>query len=1022
MSKKNLTGVYTAPAHLVEVEEEQEDRHFVTKGDYNNQRYNRKLDMDIQTYKERMALVREANEAKAITNELKEIEPPRKKQKAIEQDDILAEEKAKSDTETPETDLEVKDSKLVPFIPIIHGIQLTDEVLSKLLPPGYVAAAVPEGYSAMVELYVPPETVATADLTELPEFEGIPLKREDTKHFGALVKQNGALTSPDDKRRLRAMELVFRAKNGQPPVRRKALRQLGSSANSLGVSAIFGIVLPLMLEPALEDAERHVLTKLLGRVVYQLDDKVRPYTHKIIAAVAPLLIDEDMTLRLEARDAVSAVSKAAGLANIVASLRPDLDHADEYVRNLTARVFAVVATTLGLVKVLPFVKAVMRLKKSWQARHTGIRIIHHLCVLLGGGNGALIIPYLAHLVEVLGPGLSDELLQVRTATANTFAQLAESVHPYGIEAFEPMLEPAWAGLKHHRGRGLAAFLRCIGSLVPLMSHNAAYSEYSNYYTRELMQVMTREFSSPDDEMRRAMLKVLVTLPVSRTIFPNFRRQVVGPFLQHFWTRRIALDQIARLVVDATALLAQRLDVAGMLELLTPFAKDANENLRRMASDALNKIVKNNPNELVELTSEAALVDAVLYAFQEQNQPHPVYLLTVTTVCRTLGTRLQPHVPVIISTVLYRLKNSDPAIRQQSADLVAAVAPVLGDQTVIRKLILFLYELLGEVYPEVLGSIVSALYGCIDTLDRDTLLALDNPSVNMLLPTLTPILKNRHEKVQEQCIRLVGLIAKKNAESINAREWMRVCFDLLDMLKSQRKRIRVAANATFGHIANTIGPQDVLAMLLNNLRVQERQLRVCTAVAIGIVAETCAPFTVLPALMNEYRVPDKNVQNGVLKALSFLFEYIPGLMTKDYLNAITPLLEDALTDRDQVHRQTAATVVCHIALNCVGVTNDYHDVFVHFLNLVVPNLYELSPHVAIRIVECVTALRVVLGPGVFFNYVWPGLFHAAKKVRAPYWKIYNAAYVQSCDAIVPYYPLLDTMPDTSYNVDELDIWL
>lgn len=69
----------------------------------------------------------------------------------------------------------------------------------------------------------------------------------------------------------------------------------------------------------------------------------------------------------------------------------------------------------------------------------------------------------------------------------------------------------------------------------------------------------------------------------------------------------------------------------------------------------------------------------------------------------------------------------------------------------------------------------------------------------------------------------------------------------------------------------IGPHDVLATLLNNLKVQERQLRVCTTVAIAIVAETCAPFTVLPAIMNEYRVPEINVQNGVLKALSFMFE-------------------------------------------------------------------------------------------------------------------------------------------------------
>lgn len=93
----------------------------------------------------------------------------------------------------------------------------------------------------------------------------------------------------------------------------------------------------------------------------------------------------------------------------------------------------------------------------------------------------------------------------------------------------------------------------------------------------------------------------------------------------------------------------------------------------------------------------------------------------------------------------------------------------------------------------------------------------------------------------------------------------------------------------------LSPHDVLATLLNNLKVQERQNRVCTTVAIAIVAETCSPFTVLPALMNEYRVPELNVQNGVLKSLSFLFEYI-GEMGKDYIYAVTPLLEDALMDR------------------------------------------------------------------------------------------------------------------------------
>ena len=101
--------------------------------------------------------------------------------------------------------------------------------------------------------------------------------------------------------------------------------------------------------------------------------------------------------------------------------------------------------------------------------------------------------------------------------------------------------------------------------------------------------------------------------------------------------------------------------------------------------------------------------------------------------------------------------------------------------------------------------------------------------------------------------------------------------------------------------------------------QERQNRVCTTVAIAIVAETCSPFTVLPALMNEYRVPELNVQNGVLKSLSFLFEYI-GEMGKDYIYAVTPLLEDALMDR--YGRRPPASTDQSVPHTCVSVLEVY----------------------------------------------------------------------------------------------------
>jgi hypothetical protein len=61
-------------------------------------------------------------------------------------------------------------------------------------------------------------------------------------------------------------------------------------------------------------------------------------------------------------------------------------------------------------------------------------------------------------------------------------------------------------------------------------------------------------------------------------------------------------------------------------------------------------------------------------------------------------------------------------------------------------------------------------------------------------------------VQENCIDLVGRIADRGASFVPAREWMRICFELLDMLKAHKKAIRRATVNTFGYIAKAIGPQ------------------------------------------------------------------------------------------------------------------------------------------------------------------------------------------------------------------------
>lgn len=727
------------------------------------------------------------------------------------------------------------------------------------------------------------------------------IKPEDHQFFKDLIEQTDEdITDPETLKKRKIKKLLLKIKNGTPQQRKQALRHITDKARDFGPGPLFEIILPLLMVPTLEDQERHLLVKVIDRILYKLDDLVRPYVHQILVVIEPLLIDKDYYANIEGREIISNLAKAAGLVTMITTMRPDIDHHDEYVRNSTAKALSIVASALGIPSVLPFLRAVCRSKKSWEARHTGIKTISHIAILMR----CAILPHLKDLIDSIKHGLTDEFPRVRTVTALALAALAESSAPYGIESFDDVLKPLFYGIRSHRGPTLGAFLKAIGFIIPLMD-----PEYASYYTKEVMGILIREFCSPDQAMKIVVLKVVKQCVPTEGVEPNYIRDEILPeFFKQFWIKRMALDKTNyRNLVDTTVEIAQKVGGAEIIARIVGDLTDESEAFRKMTMETIEKIVAIMGVSDIDTNLEKILIDGMVFSFQEQNTEDTLVLLNCFgTVINSLGLRVKPYLNSICSIIRWRLNLKSAKGRQQAADLISRIAVVMkqcGEEDLMGFLGQVLFEYLGEEYPEVLGSILGALKAIVNVIGMTKM----TPPIKDLLPRLTPILRNRHEKVQENTIDLVGRIADRGAEYVSAREWMRICFELLEMLKAHKKGIRRATVNTFGYIAKAIGPQDVLHTLLNNLRVQERQNRVCTTVAIAIVAETCLPFTVLPALMNEYRVPELNVQNGVLKALSFLFEYISE-MGKDYIYAVTPLLEDALMDRDLVHRQTACTVV------------------------------------------------------------------------------------------------------------------
>ncbi|KAK8802056.1 hypothetical protein WA158_006451 [Blastocystis sp. Blastoise] len=392
---------------------------------------------------------------------------------------------------------------------------LSDEDLDSLIPKGYMIVEPPPSYHAKTNrsnIFATPTPMSTPGFimadTPTKEMYGIatpivqdvPIFDEDQQFFGKLLTEvDDESLSKEEARNRKIMTLLLRIKNGEPAQRKLALKQITEKALEFGAGPLFEQILPILMSQSIEVQQRHLMVKVIDRILYKLEATVRPYVHKILIVIEPMLIDEDKYARIEGREIISNLAKAVGKAQMISTLKPDIDSDMEQVRNTTSRAFAVVASALGIHELVPFLKAVCNTKKSWKSRHTGIKTIQQIAVLVG----CSVLPHLNQLVECVKEGLKDEEPKVRTMAAMAISALAEASYPYGYESFDPLIKDLDEGIKTLRGKPLAAFIKAIGFIIPLMRADDA-----NKYVSNILNILIREFQTPDEQLKKVVLKVV----------------------------------------------------------------------------------------------------------------------------------------------------------------------------------------------------------------------------------------------------------------------------------------------------------------------------------------------------------------------------------------------------------------------------------------------------------------------------------------------------------------------------------
>ena len=911
--------------------------------------------------------------------------------------------KNSTQTDAPRTIVISQPIKKVQRI-LSNDVELTDDYLNSVLPSrGFKIIPPPPNY-------IPVKRAPRADPARQESNPGLPRVPDEFMKLYTDLRPDDELSSDEQKERL-CMKLLIQMRDGNTRLRKLSMRYMVTHAESFGAQLIFSKLLPLFASNTIGQQERHTLAKLLDRLMYRLADKMASYVPPLLGVVGKMLVDNDPVARAEAREITTNLAKIGGLSVVIKSLRASIDSPDKATRTIAAQTLATAAYALGVPSIFPFVRALVKTNRDWKFKQVGVRILNNVAFLSGNG----ILPFLPDMIEIIQEALASDNSVVVKNAISCITAMAEAVAPHGGKFFEAVVADIWNGIRNQGT--FTVCMKCAGSLLTTMDQGTAARNFA-----EIRNVILRVFNNGTNEAKLTCLVVFEQALKKGIIDTKGIEDIIPSFFASFWNLKSTLDtRIQRHLAPITVEIAKRSTMINVVNYLFNDFKQQPADYRRLVIETFDHLIDECGTENLLESKIYQIVDDLVFAFEdikEDSRREMLYTKCLSSFVQKLGTRVLPMLDQIKDLIYDRISHPNSHMRKLSAELLAIFAESFVKCNKTEVLLHFygvLQEFLGEEYPEVLAAILDATNAMICVLDAKQL----KPPPDDIVSRLVPILKNRHDKVAYSCVMLIKNLSIKSSDLVHKKEWLRICFELLEMLRAEKKKVRTAAVETFSYIAKVIGPFDVLLSLLNNLQVQERQIRICTTAAIAVLAENCGPYNILPALMNEYRTPDVNVQNGALKGLQFLFQTI-GPQCADYCYAVVPLLTHALIERDPVHRQIACLAVKNFTIGCFAAGKQ--DAIIHLLNHLMPNIFETTLHFIDAVIDALEAMQLTLGPGIILQYVMNGLFHPARKARSQFWRIYNNLVIYSGDSLVPYYPLLQNTQSNNYHRDEFDVFI
>jgi splicing factor 3B subunit 1 len=628
---------------------------------------------------------------------------------------------------------------------------------------------------------------------------------------------------------------------------------------------------------------------------------------------------------------------------LVEVFEEDISSPEIHIREAVSKVFGAYAVHHGFEGAKALLEA-LSASTRYETRNTCIRTVISICTFLGKS----VLQALDSVLELLSGLLLDMDRLIRVDSCNALSVVFNLIKPYRSTRTSSVFFLLRKQALSAHGTEFDAILR---SMSFLCIENKDFAEITYRLLKTVgarssteIKVFERICGSIDPEEARGYFKGL--LPIAFSQNPEASR----PFIVSLCVHMCRHSDISQII------------------------------LRHYGDPRLVNVISEIFSKARDLDLDdvdaAAYYDSLLAALRSGNE------VTLRLLEPLVNKKfLRPNfVQTLVQEGMKWFRNPDPTVRTRGLAVVKELSMFMDRKDVVYCGCI-LFENLSEPDKHVLSFVLRALCSLYNSHRFK--------GAGEIVPGILPVLKAGDARTSEAAVALLRSVcanASGECHGISSREWLRIAYELVDVLASWSESTRAGTVETLGLISRFVGPQEILNILMDNLQSGDRHQRTGSALGVSIVAEYNGIFSVLPTLLTDYAIPDTNMKYGILKSVLCIYQRV-GDKGRDYVHAIIPLIEDALTDDDPMYRNIGLNVVRSVVSSYRAPVIDT-EIIVHLLNLMWINVLDYTPQIRLSFDECIEAMSSVLGSDYLHKYVVQGLFHPARRVRERYQDVFR----------------------------------